>query len=306
MMKLSNRRCLPAMVLAMCLAPVASAQNGGVNLAPVIDRSGMVPSSAAEAKAATESLEARLARLERVMENQALVDMLMRLGAIQTDSQLLRGELEELVHALDVLKQQQRDLYLDIDRRLRQAEVNANKALKLASTPVAPRGQMPQLPAVSTAATLLTLVDQGNDVASSGVELPMIPIDPIAEREAYQAAFEELKQGRYEEAIAAFQLFLTDFVGGTYAGNAQYWLGEANYVTRRYEIAEREFKLVLSQYPDSPKALDAMLKLGYTYYELAQWDNARKVLTDLTAKLPNTTIAKLAENRLQKMRMEGR
>ena len=49
-----------------------------------------------------------------------------------------------------------------------------------------------------------------------------------------------------------------------------------------------------------------MLKLGFTYYELGQWDAARKRLSDVVSRYPNTTVAKLADNRLQKMRMEGR
>ena len=302
MMSLAKCKFLPAMVLAVCLAPVASAQESGVNLAPVIDRSGMVPGSAAEAMAATESLEARVGRLERVLENQALVDMLMRLDSIQADSQALRGELEEVVHALDALKQQQRDLYLDIDRRLRQAEVSANKALEIASKPVAATPATGGLVLVNPSASAVPTENRLAVAAS----IDVAPIDPVAERESYQAAFEELKQGRYEEAILAFQTFLNDFSGGAYAGNAQYWLGEANYVTRRYDVAEREFKTVLSQYPDSAKVADAMLKLGYTYYELAQWDNARSMLNNVVTKSPNTTVAKLAENRLQKMRMEGR
>ncbi len=288
---------IPLLAGALGGIPGAFAQEGG-RLAPVYDRSGMVQSS--EAAAATSSLDSRVSRLERLMENQALVDMLMRLDGLQADTQDLRGNFEELVHELDDLKQRQRNLYLDIDRRLRQVELALTKVQAAPATATTPPAAVP-VPA-SAGTNMPTAAAE----AATPLAVSAEPADPAAERAAYQAAFNELKQGRYEQAIEAFETFLQRYPKGEYAGNAQYWLGEANYVTRQFKVAEREFKAVLERFPDSSKVADAMLKLGYTYYELAQWDDARKVLSEAAAKNPNSTVARLAENRLQKMRMEGR
>jgi tol-pal system protein YbgF len=115
-----------------------------------------------------------------------------------------------------------------------------------------------------------------------------------------------LKDGQYEQAITEFQSFLSQYPSGDFSDNARYWLGEANYATRRYNIAVQEFRKLLEQSPGSSKSADAMLKLGYAYYELGEWDSARKTLTDVTNRHANSTAARLAESRLQKMRLEGR
>lgn len=268
-------------------------------LPPVIDRSSAAIQSRpaaqpAVAQTAVFSLEERVKRIERLLDNEALVDMLMRLDTMETESQERQGELENLGHAIETIKQRQRDLYLDMDRRLRQLELAASKPAAVAAS--ATTAVVP-VPGVNTSGMAAV-------VASVATMTPAA--DPAAERETYQLAFSLLKQGQYDQAISAFQSFLASYPSGNYTDNAQYWLGEANYVTRHFEDAEREFRKVLEQHPDSSKSADAMLKLGYTYYELSNWASARKTLEAVIARFPNTTVGRLAENRLQKMRLEGR
>ncbi len=274
-------------------------------LPPVIDRSSVTAPQAGTPAVNTRSggIEARLARLERMVDNKALVDMLMRLDSLQSELQVLQGEQESIVHGIEGVKQRQRDLYLDIDRRLQQLE---SSMIQLQSSPSATPAAgnvgigIPSV-GVSTIAVSAAIPDiSGNSVSADE------PIDPEAERLAYEKAFNLLKEGQYDQAIIEFQVFLELFAQGDYADNAQYWLGEANYVTRRFEAAEQEFLKVLNLHPESSKVADAQLKLGYTYYELSKWTLARQTLNDVVAAKPNSTVARLAENRLQKMRLEGR
>src|SRR3569832_2023908 len=69
----------------------------------------------------TEEQGARGTQLERLLEGQALTDMLLRVQQMQQELQKLRGDLEVQTNEINGLKQRQRDLYLDIDRRLRLA-----------------------------------------------------------------------------------------------------------------------------------------------------------------------------------------
>ena len=87
-----------------------------------------------------------------------------------------------------------------------------------------------------------------------------------------------------------------------FADNAQYWLGEANYVQRHFEVALSEFGKVVSEHPSSPKRADALLKMGYTYQELKQYDKARSSLNEVVMSYPNTTAASLAKKRLQDLK----
>ena len=68
------------------------------------------------------SVEARLNRMERLVNSKGLVDIMVRVESMQSELQRLVGEIELQKHSLDEIKKRQRDLYVDIDRRLLQIE----------------------------------------------------------------------------------------------------------------------------------------------------------------------------------------
>jgi tol-pal system protein YbgF len=142
-------------------------------------------------------------------------------------------------------------------------------------------------------------------VAPYAIQAPVTG-DPAQEQAEYQKALSLLKQGNYPDAIAAFGAFLDKYPAGNYADNAQYWLGEASYVMRDFDAALRDFDQVLERHPTSTKVPGAMLKMGYIHYEKGDWAKARKVLGELVAQYPNSTESRLAQNRLERMRKEGR
>lgn len=297
---------MTAAVGAVCLA-LSGAAAGGSNLPPIVESQPESAESAAPTarpprarQAPARTVEERVARLERLMDSQALVDMLMRLQNLQQEVSELRGQIEVQTHSIDGIKQRQRELYLDIDRRIRQLEEAAAAAQQPGASgpggmPGAPGAAMTPSPGGAAGAT-------GGGAA--GAEQPAV--DPLAEQKAYQKAFDVLKAGRYEKSVEAFRAFLSRYPDGEYSANAQYWLGEANYVMNRIPVAIEEFQKVVDLYPDSSKAADAMLKLGYSHYELEKYDQARNTLTQLVEKFPDSTAAQLAQNRLHRMRLEGR
>ena len=64
------------------------------------------------------------------------------------------------------------------------------------------------------------------------------------ESAVYGEAFAAMKAGRYEEATRGFQTYLAKYPRGPRADNAQYWLGEAQFVQQRYEAALKSFQAV--------------------------------------------------------------
>ncbi|HEX2494450.1 MAG TPA: tol-pal system protein YbgF [Steroidobacter sp.] len=214
-------------------------------------------------------LDGRLLRIERVLANQSLLDLSQRIEAAQAESRTLRGQLEELQHSLNQTQSQQRELYTDMDRRLGALE--------------------------------------GAGVAGASAARPSgLPVPQGDDRANYQAAFDLLKDGKYEDAISGFTQFLATFPTSGLADNAQYWLGEAHYVTKQYPEALRAFRTVLEKYPDSRKTPDALLKVGYCNYELKNWAEARSALNQVVQRFGDTTAARLASQRLAKMDGEGR
>ena len=120
----------------------------------------------------------------------------------------------------------------------------------------------------------------------------------------YNQAY-QLLVNKPAEAVPLFRNFLANYPQHELAANAQYWLAEALYAQKDFAGASQEFMKVLKQYKDSPKSSGAALKLGYSFYELQQWEYARRTLEDTVRFFPDTSSAKLAEVRLQKMKSEG-
>jgi tol-pal system protein YbgF len=207
-------------------------------------------------------LDARTANIERVVQNQSLLTLAQHTDQLQSQISVLQGQIEVLQNANDVLRKQQRDLYADLDKRI--------------TALAAGQGAASAAPAA------------GQPAAG-------------ADQAAYNQAFDTLKAGKYPDAIAAFQQFLQSWPQSSVADNAQYWLGEAFYVTRDFQNAAAAFQAVLDRWPDSRKAPDALLKLGYTQAELKRFGQARATLTSVSTRFPGSDAANLAAARLQQL-----
>lgn len=115
----------------------------------------------------------------------------------------------------------------------------------------------------------------------------------------YSYAIELNNQGKYTEARAKFQEFLSQYPNDKLAGNAQYWIGETYYSTNDMKNAIQAFKNVLDKYSKSVKVPDAMLKIGYAYDKMGDRTQAVNSLNDLLKKYPKSRPAKLASEKLQ-------
>ena len=256
--------------------------------------------SEAKLSAAQEQLKALsddMNRVERLVDNRAMLEMIQQVDQISEDINLLRGEIEVQGNDVVEIKKRQRELYQDIDRRLRDMESRTVGQAPAAQVTVPPASA----PAVEPAGSVPSLAP----ASSAAVAAAPVTALQAGEKEAYQAAFDTLKEGRYKEAKVELQAFLVKYPNGSFSGNAQYWLGEAHYVTRKFEQGIVEFEKVLNGFPGSNKVPDAMLKLGYTYYELKQYPQSKTVLQDLRARFPDETASRLATKRLDRIRKEG-
>ena len=256
--------------------------------------------AAPPAPAGDAALERRVARLERMVEAQPLLELMGRLDRLDEQVRALRGEVEALRHELEGLRRRQRELYLDTDRRLRDLEAAAPAVAAARPAAPSPAGA-PGTPAAPAAGAAPPAAEPA--ARPSGAPAPVV--DEAAARQAYRKAFRLLREGRYEAAAKAFREFLAKHPRSEYADNAQYWLGEAYYVSRRFPEALEAFRAVLERYPRSPKVADALLKIGYVHYELRQWKEAREALEQVRRRFPGSSAARLAERRLERMRKEG-
>ncbi len=216
-------------------------------------------------------LERRLAAIERIVDNQSLVQLTQQVDALERRADQLQGQSETLQYESGQTAERQRQLYADLDSRIQELEARA-----------------------------------GGSVLDSGTLPPgQLPVPGGTDRDNYQVAFELLKEERYDLAAASFKQFLVAFPDSELADNAQYWLAESYYASDQFERALEDFAIVINQYPQSRKVPDALLKMGYCNYSLQRWDAARTTLSRVQAEYPETTAARLAGQYLRRMDSEG-
>jgi tol-pal system protein YbgF len=222
-------------------------------------------------------IEARLIRIERIVENQSLVQLANELEMLRAETSTLRGELETLRFETENSDDRQRELYVDVDRRLQTLET-APRAFE--PPPASPAFGQPPADSPPTIASRPAGSDQQN----------------------YDAAFALLQGRRYDEAASAFETFLQQFPTSPRADNAVYWLAETHYVRGRYGDALPVFRRVIEEHPQSDKVPDALLKVGYCQDELGERAAARTSLQEVMRQFPDTTAARLASQRLDRLR----
>ena len=197
-------------------------------------------------------------------------------GRLSDDLRSLRGDVEKLRFDLDSMEKRNRDLYQDLDRRLQRLE-----------------GTAPATGSPSPAASPST------SIGASSQSPPAEPPSAAPQEEAaYLQAFDQLKGGKYDDAISGFKAMIQKWPDGRYADNAWYWMGEAHYVKRDYPAAVQSFQTVAERFPKSPKAPDALLKLGLAQSESKQKDQSRATLQRLIKDYPSSNAASLARQRL--------
>lgn len=230
------------------------------------------PAAAQSARQRITTLEETVQRLERLLENNQTIqtDLLRQIQALQAENAALREDIDRLQFDTGQGADRQRQLYLDLDARLQALEA---------------RGGVPA----------------ASDGSGEGATAA-----PLSDADAYQAAFDQLKAGRFEDAQQAYLAFLNDYPDSPMRGNAQYWLAETYYVTREFTAALASFQKVITDYPTTRKLPDAWLKVGFCNYELEYWADARAALNTVVTRYGDSTAAKLANERLAQMSSEGR
>ncbi|WP_052807916.1 tol-pal system protein YbgF [Methyloterricola oryzae] len=240
-----------------------------------------------QAGAYGQTLDERVATLEKRVSSNTLMDMVKRIEQLQTEMAKMRGKMEELSHEVDTLRKQQKDMYLDLDQRISPTPTPTPQPAADASPPADPAAGASYSATPRPAAT------------------PVPTPAPVGRQDSYDKAFNLLKEGKYPESVRAFKSFLAAYPTGEYSDNAIYWLGEAYYVLRDFPNSRESFRRLVREVPQSAKVPDAQLKLGYIEYDAGQWAKARDLLNEVVKQYPGSSSAKLAERRLAKMKQEG-
>lgn len=268
-----------------------------------------LPAAAQSTRARLDDLDLRVGQLEETIRGQALVELSQRLDALAAESRGLRGDLDVLQQENETLRREQRDLAADFDRRLAALEA---RLAAVAKAPEAAEGATREgelatanAGAAASEASVSGVAASSASSTASTVSPPTVPSTAASTESAevvYGRAFDSLKAARYPEAIGGMSDFLTRFPSHPLADNAQYWIGQAYYVTRDYAKALDAFAAVVGKSPDSSKAPDALLKKGLAESELGRTEAARATLNEVMRRYPQNDASRLAREQLARLR----
>ncbi len=236
-----------------------------------------------------EAVDARLGKLEEAAKVQPQLDLFTQLEALKLEMSKLRGQLEVLNNAIENTGKRQRDMYIDLDTRLRRIEQQGG----VAPVPVAPAAAAPApVPAAAAAAAAPA------PVAASAPAAVVTSADTGAENRTYDAAQGQRRIGNYQGAIVAFQNFIKQYPKSNLAPRAQYWIGDSYFNLRDFKLAIASQQTLIKTYPDSPSVPDAILNIASSQFEMGESVAGRRTLEDLVARYPVSDAADKAKRRL--------
>ena len=257
----------------------------------------------------------------------AIADLRVRLTQIEEVMRALNGKLDDVSFRLTKFSERFEQVSADSEFRFQQLELAAagagSKAQQNTSSEPQVLGTMPLSPPETvellTKAETVTLIGetapdtplitsqankaagtagnqtsgQGGSDASSGTP-----------KEIYDLALKKLQMGAYQEAQAELQNFLDLYPRDRLAGNAQYWLGETFYVQRDYKNATAAFLAGYTNYGDSIKAPDSLLKLGMTLVVMGEKKTGCDAFAELSVRFPDAPQAIVRRAEIESKRAE--
>lgn len=122
------------------------------------------------------------------------------------------------------------------------------------------------------------------------------------EQRDFDAALAVFRKGEFPAAQAAFTDFLKRYAQSGYRVQALFWLGNAQYANRDYRGAIGNFRALIAQAPDHPRAPESVLSIANCQIELKDNAAARRTLDELVKAYPQSEAAAAARDRLARLR----
>jgi tol-pal system protein YbgF len=234
-----------------------------------------------ELKKSQQAMEERMASMETVVKGQGLADLLSQIQQLNEELRRVKGDLEVATHNIDTAQQRQKDLYGDIDSRLRKLEGGTIGA----TAADAPSTALPGAATIST----------DNGAGANGAATQAKDTEGLKDLEAAQSLS---RAGKHREAFEAYDKFLQTYPASTHVAEAQYALGYSQFSLKNYKASIATQQKLLQQFPNNSKAPDALFNIANSQIQLADIDGAKKTLRSLLSQYPSSELASSAKKRL--------
>lgn len=197
--------------------------------------------------------------------------------------------LTQLHTVVDTLVQQQSQIQNELSL-LQQRVLQLEAQNELARSKVIPEGET-----VSSVPASTSVQTQSSTPATPPA------VDPTQNSALYAKAYGLINAGEYKQAEASLRAYLLADPKGEYAADSHYWLGEINMVDAQSDVAAKEFRMVIDNFPASDKAPSAMRELGEIFLANGDSQHAKQILKKVVKKYPDTAAAVLAQKTLDTM-----
>lgn len=210
-----------------------------------------------------EDLNAKIDRLVARTDAKADTKSLLNLGSeierLRAEVAELRGQIELLSNDIGNAQRRQRDLYADVDQRLRALEAKSAQA-------AAADNRQAELAA--------------------------------SEQKAFDDALAQFKSANYAGAIQSLSAFLQRYPDSVYLPQAYFWLGSSHFAQLDCANAMPAYQTVVTRFASSPRAADALLNIASCQLDRKDKGAARETLDNLIKRYPNSPAAGTARERL--------
>ena len=139
-------------------------------------------------------------------------------------------------------------------------------------------------------------VDGSDDSVANQNQAPQ-----IADQDAYNAAFQLIRERQFEAALSAMESFVQTYPDSKLVLDARFWRGQVFDVLGRDQEAIDAFKSLTLVAPDYRRILQVKVKLGKLLIKNQDVMNGRKILQEVVTQAPESVEAGLASRELEKI-----
>jgi len=203
-------------------------------------------------------VQERLSKLEaNSAERRLLIDLSSQIEALRADVQRMRGEVEVLVHRIDTLEKRQKDLYLDIDTRLRKLEPAVPGGTPGGEAQASPD----EAKAYEAALSQFKLGKYATAISAFEAFLKAYPASPLAPSAQYWIGNSYFAKRDYKNSLAAQRKVLSGWPDNPKAPDAMLNIASSQDALGDRRGAQATLQELIQKYPASPAAASAKQRL---------------------------------------------
>lgn len=234
-------------------------------------------------------VDRQAASLSKLEETTKQMDTQVKALAAQgAQFQEALGEFSKVLHGLN-------DRVAEVDRRITELAGKTDGKAGMVATPESGQAARADVPEAGPGRPAPSVSDEVKSASiPAGLSRPaaggprVSPKAVMSAQEMYDRAQDEYKKGRYDAAVTAFRMVLTQYPQSSLVPNAHFWIAECYIKARDFGRGIEEYEQVITRYPKSGKAATALYKKAAVLLELNKKEAAKTALRQLIANYPES------------------